>query len=72
MKGLPPRPEDKNVQKPPTYLAIHEFDTESPDFGPIMKTAETEWSKRIMSSVERIDKPVFRMVESYGSGEFFH
>jgi hypothetical protein len=72
LKGLPPRPEDKDVPKPPKYLAIHEFDTETPDFGPVMKTAETEWSKRMMFSVERIEKPVLRIMASYGSGEFFH
>ncbi|EPE33409.1 Dimeric alpha+beta barrel [Glarea lozoyensis ATCC 20868] len=72
LKGLPPRPEDKNAQKPPTYLAIHEFDTETPDLAAVMKTAETEWSKRILGGVGRVEQPVFRVVEGFGKGGFFH
>lgn len=72
LKGLPPRDEDKEVQTPPKYLAIHEFDTETPDFKEIMKTADTKWSKRILGDIERMEIPNFKLVERYGDGEFFH
>jgi len=72
LKGLPPREEDKEIQVPPTYLAIHEFDTESLDTEALMATADTAWSKRIMGAVTKLETPVYRHVESYGDGKFFH
>jgi hypothetical protein len=72
LKGLPPREEDKEIQVPPTYLAMHEFDTEDLDMKALMATADTEWSKKIMGAVTKLETPVFKHAKSYGDGKFFH
>ncbi|KAF4625432.1 hypothetical protein G7Y89_g12735 [Cudoniella acicularis] len=72
LKGLPPRPEDKEVQAPPTWLAIHEFDTEDLDTKALMATADTEWSKGILGSIARMEALTYHHVASYGDGKFFH
>ena len=71
LKGLPARPEDKKIQEPPKFLAIHEFDTEDLDMPALIATADTEWSKRIMGSVARMETPIYNHVASYGDGKFF-
>ncbi|KAH6673042.1 hypothetical protein B0J14DRAFT_701007 [Halenospora varia] len=71
LKGLPPRPEDKEIIAPPTWQAIHEFDTENIDMTKLMATADTEWSKKIMGNVARVEAPMYHHVQSYGDGKFF-
>lgn len=51
---------------------MHEFDTEDLDTKALMATADTEWSKKIMGAVTKLETPVYRHVESYGDEKFFH
>jgi hypothetical protein len=71
LKGLPPRDADIAIEEPPTWLAIHEFDTEDVDMKALMATTYTEWSKRILGGAKKRETPAYRFVKSYGDGKFF-
>jgi len=51
----------------PTYLALHEFDSESLPQDELAKTAETEWAKKIMGSLVGQEVSVFRLDKSFGN-----
>ena len=70
LKGLPTT--DEKAPEPPTWLAIHEFDTLDLPMKDMQATAETEWSKRILGTAKVIEAPVYRHVKSFGKGTFFH
>lgn len=71
LKGLPPRDADVAIQKPPTWLALHEF-TETLDEKALRETGETEWTKMIVARAKSIETPAYKHVKSYGDGKFFH
>ena len=70
LKGLPTT--DEKAPEPPTWLAIHEFDTLDLPVKEMQATAETEWSKKILGTAKAIEAPVYRHVKSFGEGNFFH
>ena len=50
----------------PTYLALHEFDSDSLPQEELMKTAETPWGKKVMGSLAGQEIFVFRLTGSFG------
>ncbi|KAH6672053.1 hypothetical protein B0J14DRAFT_639994 [Halenospora varia] len=54
---------EKNV---PTYLALHEFDSESLPQEDLQKTAETPWAKKVMGSLAGSEVFVFRLTGEFG------
>lgn len=53
----------------PTYLALHEFECDSLPEEELQKTGETEWSKKVMGSLEGMEIGVYRHVGSFGDLE---
>lgn len=53
-------------RNPPTYLALHEFDGDGLPWPELQKTAETEWSKRVMGSLEGSEVMVFKLGRELG------
>jgi len=72
LKGLPPRDADLAIKEPPTFMAIHEFDTESIDMKALMKTTETEWAKKILPTCKTTDTGMWSLKNSFGDKKFFH
>jgi hypothetical protein len=50
----------------PTYLALHEFDLETLPQDELQKTAETEWAKRVMGSLEGFEVMAFKLEKEIG------
>ncbi|RDW64780.1 hypothetical protein BP6252_10431 [Coleophoma cylindrospora] len=72
LKGLPPREADIAIEAPPTWLAIHEFDSVDVDQKKIMALADTEWSKKILANVRQMLTPSYAFVKGFGDSKFFH
>ncbi|RDW68493.1 dimeric alpha+beta barrel [Coleophoma crateriformis] len=72
LKGLPPRDADIATEAPPTWLAIHEFDSVGVDQKKIMALADTEWSKKILANVRQMLTPCYTFVKGFGDSKFFH
>lgn len=54
---------------PPSYLAVHEFETlDSVDHKQVQRTRETEWSRRILGKAERVDISAYKLLSAFGSG----
>ncbi|EPE24262.1 hypothetical protein GLAREA_08113 [Glarea lozoyensis ATCC 20868] len=54
----------KNLEKPrepQKYLALHEFDVDTLPQDELQKTAETEWAKKVMGSLQGSEVMVFRL-----------
>jgi hypothetical protein len=71
LKGLPPRDADVAIQEPPPWLALHDF-TDALDLDAFLATGTTEWSKKMIANMKRIEYPLYRHMQSYGDGKFFH
>jgi hypothetical protein len=57
---------EKKISEPPKYLALHEFDLEAPITEELMKTAETEWAKKVMGGCVRQEVGVYRVLNAFG------
>jgi hypothetical protein len=54
----------KNLERPreaQKYLALHEFDVDTLPQDELQKTAETEWAKKVMGSLQGSEVMVFRL-----------
>jgi hypothetical protein len=71
LKGLPPRNADIAVENPSKWLALHEF-SDALDEKALKETGTTEWSKKIIAGAKKVETPMFKHVQSYGDGKFFH
>lgn len=69
---MPPREEDVTIEAPPTWLAIHEFDSMDVDQNKIRATAETQWSKTIFANLKQMLTPSYAFAKGFGDGNFFH
>lgn len=58
--------------QPPTYLALHEFSTEDVNIEKLMEVSDSPWSRKITSTCKAFASPVFRLVKTFGEGDFFH
>ncbi|KAL2760375.1 hypothetical protein ACRALDRAFT_1078881 [Sodiomyces alcalophilus JCM 7366] len=58
--------------KPPTYLALHEFSTEDVSVEQLKEIGDSPWSRKILSTCKAIETPVFKIVRTFGEGDFFH
>jgi len=50
----------------PAYLALHEFDADEFDMEALAKADETEWSRRIVPTLEVMQAGFFRLLRKYG------
>lgn len=71
LKGLPAT-SDEPPPDPPTWLAMHEFESDSVDVQAIKKLTDTEWTARIHKNVKVAEHPVYRVAKVHGKGEWFH
>jgi hypothetical protein len=71
LKGLPPQEADVAIKEPPTFLAIHEFETESIDMKLLLKTTETEWAKKILPNCKIMESGIWSLKNSFGDKKFF-
>ena len=54
---------------PPSYLAVHEFETlDSVDHRQVQRTRETEWSRRILGKAERVEISAYKLLSAFGFG----
>lgn len=54
---------------PPSYLAVHEFETlDSMDHKQFQRTQETEWAKRILDKAERVEISSYKLLSAFGYG----
>jgi hypothetical protein len=58
--------------KPPTYLALHEFESEDIDLASLKTLTDTEWTKKIHDNAETALHPVYKIAKTHGKGEWFH
>jgi len=54
------------ADNPPTYLALHEFESEALPAEELQKTAETEWAKRVMGGIVGTEVGVYRLLGAWG------
>jgi len=52
--------------KPPSYLAVHEFDAETVPDAELQKTIETPWGKKTMGGCVKIELGLFKLVKGFG------
>jgi len=71
LKGLPPRDADLTIAVPPKWFAIHEFDREDVDNAALLKTAETEWAKKMLKGAETVEGGKWKLAGSFGNKKFF-
>lgn len=71
LKGLPPRAADIDIKEPPTFLAIHEFETESVDMQVLLKSTQTEWAKKVLPGSKTTEGGVWSLQGSFGNKKFF-
>ena len=69
LKGLPTT--DEAAPEPPTWLAIHEFDTEDPPVEKMRELYATELSRKIMGGAKKIETNEYRVAKRHGAGKFF-
>jgi hypothetical protein len=53
--------------RPGSWLALHEFEGEYFDMGPIAATDETEWTKNVLQGVAGMEAGFYRLRRTYGS-----
>ncbi|KAK3078367.1 hypothetical protein LTS18_007696 [Coniosporium uncinatum] len=58
--------ERRQNERAPAYLALHEFDAGEFDMEGLAKADETEWSKRIVPTLEVMQAGFFRLIRPYG------
>ncbi|ROT38962.1 hypothetical protein SODALDRAFT_294125 [Sodiomyces alkalinus F11] len=58
--------------QPPTWLAIHEFDTEDVSVENLMDIADSPWTRKVLSGCKAIEAPIFKIVKAFGEADFFH
>jgi hypothetical protein len=63
---------DEQPPEPPTWLALHEFETEDVDVAALKKLTDTEWTKKIHDHVKVAVHPVYKIAKVHGKGEWFH
>jgi hypothetical protein len=54
------------VKNPPTYLSLHEFESDSLPTAEMAKTGETPWAKKIMGSLAASEIYVFVLTGAFG------
>ncbi|CAK7245890.1 MAG: hypothetical protein STHCBS139747_007495 [Sporothrix thermara] len=71
LKGLPVTSNEPQPH-PPTYLALHEFDTDDIDLPSLKALTNTEWTKKVHDNAEIVLHPVYKLAKTHGKGEWFH
>jgi hypothetical protein len=57
-------------EMPPTWLSLYEFDGEALPSEELLKTAETEWAKKVMGGLVMNEVGVYRFVQGCGEVDF--
>jgi hypothetical protein len=71
LRGLPPQGDVEN-QTQVKFLALHEFTTDEVDMKAFISTIDTDWSRRILGGVARVENPAYyRFEQGYGNGKLF-
>lgn len=71
LKGLPVTSNEPQPN-PPTYLALHEFESEEIDLAALKTLTDTEWTKKVHDNAETALHPVYKIAKAHGKGEWFH
>ena len=50
----------------PTYLALHEFDSDAIPREELLKTAETPWAKKVMGSLAGKEVFIYKLTGAFG------
>lgn len=64
MKGYATEEEKASVTsapKPPTWLALHEFDSFRLPLKEMKETDETEWAKRVLTAPKSSERAIYRL-----------
>ncbi|CAK7233731.1 hypothetical protein SCUCBS95973_008695 [Sporothrix curviconia] len=71
LKGLPVTSNEPQPN-PPTYLVLHEFETNDVDLASLKTLTDTEWTKKVHDNAETVLHPVYKIAKTHGKGEWFH
>ncbi|ERS95466.1 uncharacterized protein SPSK_02712 [Sporothrix schenckii 1099-18] len=71
LKGLPVTSNEPQPN-PPTFLALHEFESEQIDLDALRALTDTEWTRKVHDNTETVLHPVYKIVKAHGKGEWFH
>ncbi|KAK7923908.1 hypothetical protein PG985_005962 [Apiospora marii] len=66
---LPPSAEDE--AKPPVWLALHEFETETVDLDKLRELTATEWTDKIHETTKGI-YVMYKLAKAFGTQDLFH
>ncbi|KAK8874128.1 Core atranone cluster (CAC) protein 1 [Apiospora arundinis] len=66
---LPPSAEDE--VKPPVWLALHEFETETVDLNKLTELTITDWTKKIHETTEG-NFIIYKLAKGFGTQDLFH
>ncbi|KAK7970510.1 hypothetical protein PG996_001061 [Apiospora saccharicola] len=66
---LPPSAED--AAKPPVWLALHEFETETVDLDRLRELTNSEWTDKIHEKTEGIFI-IYKLAKGFGTQDLFH
>ncbi|KAK8056086.1 hypothetical protein PG993_001313 [Apiospora rasikravindrae] len=66
---LPPPAEEE--PKPPVWLALHEFETETVDIGRLRELTATSWTDKIHKTTEGIFI-IYKLAKDFGTRDLFH
>lgn len=70
LKGLPAT--DEPPPEPPTWLALHEYETEEVDMKALKELTDTTWTKKIHEGAKEAIFEVYRLSKAHGENDWFH
>lgn len=70
LKGLPSTNEPP--PEPPTWMAIHEFESEDVDLAALKELTTTPWTEKIRDNRTKAIYSYYKLVSVFGEGDWFY